>query len=190
MIMLDIVLGLIALTLMIAMVVTQFMTSYKNKKKAQSKTKTTWKDIALIIVIIVAVTSNLYLCYKFTYSFFYKHITHSFIILGIAFAFHFFALKQLNTNWADSSTPNTNAELITSGVYSIVRHPIYSSFFFEGIGFILASPYLLAVGIVAMYIPVSRLMVDKEEDKLIDFYGEEYKEYMKKCKYKIIPFIF
>ena len=71
------------------------------------------------------------------------------------------------------------ARVVTTGVYSIVRHPQYLGGLFAHIGFsfLLSALYsLLATLIVALIYFISR----KEEDELASEFGEEYVGYKKK----------
>ncbi len=117
------------------------------------------------------------------------HILGLFII-DIVLFIHAFSLKTLGSNWSDSSIPVKHAILVVTGPYAYVRHPIYSSFFFEGLCLILISPYFFLLGLWFIMIPFCRLVVKREEEELINFFGEEYKRYMQRVKYKIIPRIY
>lgn len=82
--------------------------------------------------------------------------------------------------------------MITSGIYSLVRHPGYAANFILN-----ASYFYLATGkfipligfFVLFYLNWGRRM-DNEENMLIEHYGNEYKNYMKKTKYRILPYIY
>lgn len=79
--------------------------------------------------------------------------------------------------------------LITTGMYRIVRHPIYSGTLILFMGLILYNLSVLSV----LYFPVSILlywlMTYFEEKDLIRMFGEEYILYKQKVKSRIIPFI-
>lgn len=45
------------------------------------------------------------------------------------------ALIQLNKNISALPTPVTNAQLITTGVFKFIRHPIYTGIFLSGLGY-------------------------------------------------------
>ncbi len=83
----------------------------------------------------------------------------------------------------------SEASLITGGVYSIVRHPIYSGTIITLTGLIILNQSF----ITAIYLPVSfvlyYLMVVFEEKDLMRIFGNEYREYSLRVKYRIIPFV-
>jgi protein-S-isoprenylcysteine O-methyltransferase Ste14 len=80
-------------------------------------------------------------------------------------------------------------ELVDKGIYKYVRHPLYSSLLFLtwGIYFKNATWGLLIVALLSSLFLYSTAIFDEKE--CIKFFGEKYKEYMKKSK-RFIPFIF
>ena len=89
-------------------------------------------------------------------------------------------------------TPAGNIEnttvLVKSGVYSIIRHPLYFSLLLLGTGVMMKDPDLPALipgGINLVAIWFTALAEEKE---MVKKFGEPYKEYMKETK-MFIPFI-
>ena len=88
---------------------------------------------------------------------------------------------DLGTNWSVSLQMRENHSLVTSGVYARIRHPMYSSMFLLGIAqalflpnWIVGPAYLLGFG--ALYV----FRVKHEERMMLDKFGAEYEEYMKR----------
>lgn len=81
-----------------------------------------------------------------------------------------------------------NQKVIDTGLYGIVRHPMYSAtlVLFLSIPLILGS--LISFVIMLAYIPVIAVRM-KNEEKLLDEELTGYKEYKQKVRYKVIPFI-
>ena len=81
-----------------------------------------------------------------------------------------------------------NQKVIDTGLYSIVRHPMYmaSTILFLAMPLVLASPisFLIMLG----YIPVIAKRIRNEEAVLEEGLAG-YKEYKTRVKYKIIPFV-
>lgn len=81
-------------------------------------------------------------------------------------------------------------KVVKHGIYSIVRHPGYLGVTTFLIGCGLLTGNFLTIILILLIVPFSfikRLLV--EEQMLIEYFGDEYKEYMKKT-YRLIPFIF
>lgn len=80
-------------------------------------------------------------------------------------------------------------KLITDRVYSYIRHPLYLGEISRNLGFALffSSLYGLAIMIIANLFLVIRIQI--EENMLIEKFGKDYKEYIKKT-YKLIPYIY
>lgn len=80
-----------------------------------------------------------------------------------------------------------SGRLLTSGVYSIVRNPIYSAFLFIFTGaLLLASNLYLLVLPLVFWAFLTGLMKCTEEKWLKDKFGEEYTAYCKKVN-RVIP---
>lgn len=79
-------------------------------------------------------------------------------------------------------------KVIDTGLYGIVRHPMYSStlILFLSMGFVLGSP--ISFLILLLYIPIIAKRMKNEEKILLEGL-EGYAEYRKKVRYKVIPFI-
>lgn len=79
-------------------------------------------------------------------------------------------------------------KVIDSGLYGIVRHPMYSAtiFLFLSMPLILGS--LISFIIMLAYIPIINVRMKNEEQMLAEGLPG-YKEYMQKVKYRIIPYI-
>jgi protein-S-isoprenylcysteine O-methyltransferase Ste14 len=74
----------------------------------------------------------------------------------------------------------TKNKLTTSGVYSFIRHPIYGAWIvFIVPGIVIIDGQLLGLTIpIAMYF-IFRVLIKKEEQKLLDLFGSDYQKYMK-----------
>lgn len=81
------------------------------------------------------------------------------------------------------------SSLITQGVYRIVRHPIYCGTLITFLGLILWTNTFVSL----FYFPISILlyfiMTVYEEKSLIGEYGQEYIDYQKRVRKRIIPFV-
>ena len=81
-----------------------------------------------------------------------------------------------------------NQKVIDTGLYGIVRHPMYSAtiILFLSIPLILGS--LISFFIMLAYIPIIAIRINNEE-QILEKGLKGYKEYKQKVRYKLIPFI-
>ena len=81
-----------------------------------------------------------------------------------------------------------NQKVIDTGLYGIVRHPMYSAtlILFISIPLILGS--LISFVIMLAYIPIIAFRMNNEE-KVLEDGLDGYKEYKQKVRYRVIPFI-
>ena len=81
-----------------------------------------------------------------------------------------------------------NQKVISSGLYSIVRHPMYSATLtlFLSMPLILGSWYSFAL--LTLYIPIIILRI-KDEERLLHRELDGYTEYCQRVRYRLIPHI-
>jgi protein-S-isoprenylcysteine O-methyltransferase Ste14 len=107
------------------------------------------------------------------------------IILGllmIVFGCFFNILGRFNLgkNWANQVKIYDNQNLITTGTYSIVRHPLYASLMLMFYGACLVYPnYLAFLANTFIFIPFMYYRA-KQEEKLLSKTFKEYEIYKKK----------
>ena len=93
-----------------------------------------------------------------------------------------------NTYLSRTIEVQENQKVVDTGLYGIVRHPMYSAtlFLFLSMGIVLGSP--ISFLILLCYIPIIALRI-KNEEKVLEEGLAGYKEYTTRVKYKVIPFI-
>lgn len=96
---------------------------------------------------------------------------------------------DLGRNWSVTLKIRDKHVLVKSGVYRLVRHPMYSSFFLLGLSQMLLLPNWLAgaSGLIGAGI-LFGFRVLREEQMMLESFGDEYRSYMATTK-RIIPWI-
>ena len=96
-------------------------------------------------------------------------------------------LKE-NTYLSRTIEVQENQKVIDTGLYGIVRHPMYmaTTVLFLAMPLVLASP--ISFLIMLLYIPLIAKRI-KNEEKVLEEGLDGYKEYKQRVKYKVIPFI-
>ena len=81
-----------------------------------------------------------------------------------------------------------NQTVIDTGLYGIVRHPMYAAtlFLFLSMGLVLNSP--ISCGILLFYIPIIAKRI-KNEEAVLEAGLAGYAAYKTRVKYKVIPFL-
>ena len=98
--------------------------------------------------------------------------------------------KHLARNWSVSLEIRKDHELVDTGVYSKIRHPMYTSFWLWGISQFLLLPNWIAgfsglIGFGTLYF----LRVGQEEAMMRKEFGDEYDAYVNRTK-RVIPGIY
>lgn len=96
---------------------------------------------------------------------------------------------DLGRNWSISLEIRKEHRLVTTGVYRLVRHPMYSSFFLLAVAQFLLLPNWFAgacglVGVGLLY----ALRVRQEERMMLEHFGADYRDCMARTK-RLIPWI-
>ncbi len=93
-----------------------------------------------------------------------------------------------NTYLSRTIKVQENQKVIDTGLYGVVRHPMYmaTTVLFLAMPLVLASP--LSFLIMLLYIPLIAKRI-KNEEMVLEEGLEGYKDYKQKVKYKVIPFI-
>jgi protein-S-isoprenylcysteine O-methyltransferase Ste14 len=109
------------------------------------------------------------------------------IIATVGAAFAFAARAAIGRNWATPATRRTDTELVTTGPYRLVRHPIYSGILLMMIGTavgIVPAWWFLVVFAGAYFIYSAR----REEQIMADRFPDTYPAYRARTK-MLLPFI-
>ena len=93
-----------------------------------------------------------------------------------------------NTYLSRTIEVQENQKVIDTGLYGVVRHPMYmaTTVLFLAMPLVLASP--LSFLIMLLYIPLIAKRI-KNEEEVLEEGLEGYKEFKKKVRYKVIPYV-
>ena len=119
----------------------------------------------------------------------------AFTYLGIGLIISAIALDRVAIltlrKFFNRMTIEPDHKLITTGIYGIIRHPIYLSYVLLFLGYcILLHSNLITFVILGLICTIwlgNRIAL--EEEMLLAKFGEEYKAYQRKTK-KLFPFIY
>ena len=128
----------------------------------------------------------------FNYRFNWLPISNIFVIIGsviflISYILYAEVLKE-NSYLLRTIKVESTQEVVDTGMYSIVRHPMYliTILLFLSIPLVLGSILSFFIFLIYPFLIVKRI---KNEEKVLEKELKGYKEYKKKVKYKLIPFV-
>lgn len=81
-----------------------------------------------------------------------------------------------------------NQKVVDTGLYGIVRHPMYMSTLFLFLAMPLVLGSVISFLIMLLYIPIIAKRI-RNEEQVLEEGLEGYSDYKQKVKYKVIPFI-
>lgn len=128
----------------------------------------------------------------FDHRFGWSHVPFYIVVLGdvlvVSGFFLFFLVFRENAFASPIVEVTTNQKVITTGPYSIVRHPLYVS----GLIIMLGTP--LALGSwwsLPIFIPFTLVIIWRllDEEKFLSKNLQGYKEYCQRVHYRLIPFL-
>ncbi len=91
------------------------------------------------------------------------------------------AHADLGLNWSPTLEVREKHELITRGIYRVIRHPMYASQWIVAIAQpLLLQNWLVGFANLIVFVPFYFLRVNSEEKMMQETFGDEYREYMKK----------
>ena len=180
--------------LLVPMLVAGFVMMARNPKLLEKRLKVDEKQKEQKTVIVIS--ALMFVC--------------GFVVAGLDFRFGWFPLPKAATItatvvfllayllYAEVLRENTylsrtvevqeNQKVIDTGLYSVVRHPMYASsvVLFLSMPLILGSVYAFVIFLVYPFVIAKRI---KHEEELLEKELEGYKEYKTKVKYKLVPFV-
>ena len=105
---------------------------------------------------------------------------------GVGLALLGFFLLQwaqvtLGQSWSDTPRMMEEQTLVTRGPYEFIRHPIYTAFILIlGSTLFISSNWLIGICWAGMTILETYSRIGFEESLMIEYFGDEYRQYMKK----------
>lgn len=105
---------------------------------------------------------------------------------GIGITLLGFALLQwsqntLGKNWSDTPRMIKEQSLVTSGPYRFIRHPIYTAFLLIlGSTLFISANWFVGLAWIGMTLIEVASRIGFEENLMLEYFGDQYREYMKK----------
>ena len=109
------------------------------------------------------------------------------VVFLVAYILYAEVLRE-NTYLSRTIEVQENQKVIDTGLYGIVRHPMYSVtlLLFLSMPIVLGSVYSFLIFLAYPFIIAKRI---KHEEKFLEEELDGYREYKQKVKYRLIPFV-
>ena len=142
--------------------------------------------VAIILVVLLLLRLRVLKGHAVTDDPWLEYIGLALFVLGLALAV--WARLYIGRNWGMPMSEKADPELVTTGPYSTIRHPIYSGILLAMVGTAVAVSlyWLVAVVLLGAYFLYSAVM---EERYMAERFPDAYPRYKQSTK-MLIPFIF
>ena len=142
--------------------------------------------VVIVVVVILLIRLGIFRGHGLDTDLWRAGVGLVFFALGLGFAI--WARIHLGRNWGTPMTQKDEPELVASGPYHLVRHPIYSGILAAGIGTAVALSWLwlTAVALVGIYFLYSATV---EERYMTEQFPDSYPVYRRSTK-MLVPFVF
>ena len=94
---------------------------------------------------------------------------------------------DLGRNWSATLYVREGHTLVTSGVYRYMRHPMYAAHLLWAIAQgLLLENWLAGWAFLAIFVPFCLIHIPREEQMMLENFGEQYRQYMNRTG-RLIP---
>ena len=182
--------GLLFIPMFIVMIVLWIKSPELLKKRLNVKEKEKEQKHVILLSLFIFIFSFIVaaLDFKFGWSKMPESIVGlASILLLISYALYAEVMRE-NAYLSRNVEIQENQKLIDTGLYGIVRHPMYfaTTLLYLSFPVVLGSWFSFIIFLPFPFVLAKRI---KNEEKVLEAGLEGYKEYKQKVKYKMIPFI-
>ena len=160
------------------------------KKRLNVKEEQKDQKIVIILSIIMFLTSFITAGLNFRFKWIILPPLVSYIsafVFLVAYSLYGEVLRE-NAYLSRTIEVQESQKVIDTGLYGIIRHPMYMSTLFLFLSMPLVLGSIISFVIMLFYIPIIHIRIQNEES-VLEKGLEGYIEYKQRVKYKVIPYI-
>jgi protein-S-isoprenylcysteine O-methyltransferase Ste14 len=106
--------------------------------------------------------------------------------LGFSLWLFYWSHADLGTNWSNSLELRENHQLVISGVYKSIRHPMYASIFVYALAqALLLANWIAGPSCLVAFVLMLVFRLPPEEKMMLEKFGQPYQDYMERTKHFI-----
>lgn len=110
------------------------------------------------------------------------------VLLAALGGFIYIRVIRVNSFLSTAIKTENNQKVVQSGPYGVVRHPMYTSVAIMMVAVFIWLGSVASIATTFLFIPILVMrIVDEEKKLLVELDG--YEEYMRKIKYRLIPYV-
>lgn len=182
--------GLLFIPMFIAGIVMMIKSPSLLKSRLNAKEKESEQKLVVVLSDLMFLIGFIISGLNYRYNWIHLSNVVVFISIIVFIISYILYAEVLRENIFLSRTVEVKQEqkVIDTGLYGVVRHPMYTItiFLFLSMPLILGSLISFIIFLVYPFIIVKRIL---NEEKVLDDKLKGYKEYKKKVRYRLIPFI-
>jgi protein-S-isoprenylcysteine O-methyltransferase Ste14 len=182
--------GTVITVLWLILVAYWFVSAWGTKRTVYRGINPAWRVLALVFIIGLFFLFGSYPGY-FGRQLYYPTVAAraaGILVCAAGVGFAIWARHTLGTNWSGGPTIKEGHELVESGPYRRIRHPIYTGILLAVLGTGMGSGQVKHVFIFGVAAAILWLKLRIEEPLMLRQFPEAYSAYMKRTK-ALIPFV-
>ena len=130
---------------------------------------------ALVLLVLLLTDTEWLNRYSFPMN--HKFLASGLLILNMAALVTLWSHRILGDHWSGDLETKVDHQVVRSGPYRWIRHPLYSSYLFIAVGLFLTTGNWLVGALVFLYFLAVAARSWKEEEMLLDRLGRNYAVY-------------
>ncbi|MGJ9385134.1 methyltransferase family protein [Salipaludibacillus sp. CF4.18] len=164
-----------------------FKNRHSQNDKNQNKTSFPWILFSIMFVILSSILSR-------EYAVLHRDVAIlswiGVVVYSCGIFLRYWGMHKLGIQFTRNVTVQQGDRIISTGPFSLLRHPLYTGLFLTMIGVSLYTGSLLGlIFTFLLFLPILINRISLEETMLLKAFGQEYEQWCKR-RYRLLPYIY